>query len=162
MSTGYGSPAWRSSLDDAMDGIIRRLKSHASSSYYSPSTHGSPWESAKLAGEEADVALSRAEGETWEEFCDSVLARLSERRESFRANDCADPDGYVCNALRELIEEVERCKARGFEETQKAVGPLSSNLAMKPPRWLFFAFIALAMVPVVLFLFAQMQLSAWG
>ncbi|MEW5993066.1 MAG: hypothetical protein AB1744_01555, partial [Candidatus Zixiibacteriota bacterium] len=104
------SQLWTACLDTATTIVIRKLKDRASSSYYSPSSHGSPWESAKLAGEEADKAIARAEGETWEEFCDAVLARLGERRESFRANDYADPDGYVCNALRELMDEVERCK----------------------------------------------------
>jgi len=97
---------WRAALDNALTGVVRRLKDRASSSYYSPSSHGSPWESAKLAGEEADVALAHAEGETWEEFCDAVRARLVERRESFRASDGADPDGYVCNALNEIIDEL--------------------------------------------------------
>jgi hypothetical protein len=149
----------RSLLDEAMTTVVRRLKERASSSYYNPSGRGSPWESAKLAADEADAALARAEDATWETLCGSVSSRLNARLEAFRANDCADPDGYVCNALRELIGEVDRCRGSRYEETARRMSEAAQNhhaersrSASKPPRWMVIAFGALATFPVAVFI----------
>lgn len=120
---------WHVALGELLRRIVRCLKDRALSPYYSLGSHGSPWESANIAEDEGEKIVAAAAGTTWDETCEAVLAKLAERRQSFRENDLADPDGYVCNALREFIEEVESAKARGYAETMRRLASMGESAA---------------------------------
>jgi hypothetical protein len=94
---------WRMRASEVVAAVAHRLKETYSSAYYVPERHGSPWQSVKLASEVADKIISIGQGETWEEFRIAVCHVLQIEREGFFTDDLADPDGYVCGALREFI-----------------------------------------------------------
>ncbi len=96
----------RHQLGEAFQAISSGAKNTYQSSYYRPESLGSPWEATKLAEEIAFSILTSVAAETVEEFLKELVTRLEERRAALLENDIADPDGYGCAALRELISEV--------------------------------------------------------
>lgn len=98
--------ALRKQLGTTFQSLVSNAKTKYQSSYYIPESSNSPLQATKLASEIAFDVLTSVDAQTADQFLAEIIKQLEERRAALSKNDFADPDGYGCAALREMIAEV--------------------------------------------------------